>query len=234
MDKRKRAPTVQSQMEETWLHTLKQEFGQPYFSELQAFLKTERKSAKVYPPAAVLFRAFELTPFPNVKVVILGQDPYHGQGQAHGLSFSVERGLPVPPSLKNIFKELHSDMGVLLPTQGDLSGWAHQGVFLLNATLSVRHKSPGSHQKKGWETFTDAAIKSLSDQKEHLVFMLWGNFARAKKALIDREKHLVLEAPHPSPFSAYTGFFGSRHFSKANAYLQTHHIDPVDWSALPK
>ncbi len=233
-DIRMSAQTVQSKMEKTWSQALKQEFGQPYYVELQAFLKEERESFSIYPPSSLIFRAFVLTPFPEVKVVILGQDPYHGVGQAHGLSFSVEQGVPLPPSLKNIFKELHTDLGIPLPPQGDLSGWACQGVFLLNATLSVRHKSPGSHQKRGWETFTDATIKTLSDQREHLVFMLWGNFARAKKALIDTEKHLVLEAPHPSPFSAYTGFFGSRHFSKANAYLQTHHNDSVDWSALPK
>lgn len=202
---------------------------------LTKFVKDEYKKGAVYPPPKNIFRAFELTPFNKVEVVILGQDPYHGEGQANGLSFAVAEGTRLPPSLQNIFKEIESDLGdskqgpTLLKKSGDLTRWATQGVLLLNATLTVRGSTPGSHQGKGWEAFTDAAIKALSDKREHLVFILWGNYARTKGAHIDRKKHLVIESPHPSPFSAYNGFFGSKPFSKANEYLKKHKKKPIDW-----
>ncbi len=214
---------------------MQDEFGKEYFVALTEFVKKEYKSGKVYPPPKEIFRAFELTPFNKVKVVILGQDPYHGAGQANGLAFAVGEDISLPPSLQNIFKELQSDLGLdpeqgrtLLKT-GDLERWAKQGVLLLNATLTVRAKTAGSHQNKGWEMFTDAAIKALSDQKDHLVFILWGNYAKAKGAHIDRAKHCVIESPHPSPFSAYNGFFGSKPFSKTNNYLQQQGEKPINW-----
>lgn len=205
------------------------QFEAAYFSELRDFLKKEYKEHRIYPAGPDIFKAFDLTPFDQVKVVILGQDPYHRPGQAHGLSFSVQDGVPFPPSLRNIFQELKTDVGVDLPASGNLAKWAEQGVLMLNATLTVRHKTAGSHQKKGWETFTDACIRKLSEQHEQIVYVLWGNYARAKAELIDNAKHLVIESAHPSPFSAHNGFFGSKPFSKVNAYLEEHGKSPVDW-----
>jgi uracil-DNA glycosylase len=217
-------------IEPSWKEKLKDEFEKPYFAELAAFVKDEYKSATVYPSPKFLFRAFELTPFEKVKVVILGQDPYHGKGQANGLCFAVNDGEKLPPSLQNIFKEIESDLGKPIKNRsGDLSRWAEQGVLLLNATLTVRAATPGSHQNKGWEQFTDAVIRVLSEEREHLVFILWGNYARAKGASIDRTRHLVIESPHPSPFSAYNGFFGSKPFGKTNEYLKKQGKEPVDW-----
>jgi uracil-DNA glycosylase len=214
---------------ESWLKLLVKEFESPYFQALKSFLKAEKKQAVVYPPGSQIFSAFDHTPAENVKVVILGQDPYHGPGQANGLCFSVHPGMALPPSLKNIFKELCDDLGVHYPGNGNLTHWANEGVLLLNATLTVRKSQAGSHQGKGWETFTDAVIKAVSHHCNHVVFILWGRFAQAKESLIDHEKHLILKAAHPSPFSAYNGFFGCKHFSKANAFLQSHHIKPVNW-----
>ena len=222
---------MEVKIDPSWKEHLASEFEQPYFAELVAFVKEEYKKGTVYPPPKEIFRAFDLCPFDTVKVVILGQDPYHGPKQANGLAFAVEDGVSVPPSLQNIFKEIESDLGVpLVHRSGDLTRWATQGVLLLNATLTVRARSAGSHQGQGWERFTDAAIAALSRERENLVFMLWGNYAKQKGAHIDRTKHLVLEAPHPSPFSAASGFFGSKHFSKANAYLAAHGETPIDWS----
>ena len=218
------------QIEESWLNVLASEFEQPYFAQLKAFLIEEKRQYTVYPPGALIFNAFARTPFFNVKVVILGQDPYHGKGQAHGLCFSVPDGIQPPPSLINMYKEIRDDLGITPSSSGNLEYWADQGVFLLNATLTVRAATAGSHQKRGWETFTDKAISALSEGREHIVFMLWGNYARAKKYLINEQKHFILEAPHPSPFSANSGFFGCRHFSKANEYLRQHDIQPIDWS----
>jgi uracil-DNA glycosylase len=216
-------------IEESWKEALTEEFGKPYFEQLTRFVKDEYTKGVVYPPPKNIFRAFELCPFDKVKVVILGQDPYHGGGQANGLSFAVNEGVRPPPSLQNIFKEIKTDVGIEPLQNGDLTRWATQGVLLLNATLTVRGSTPGSHQGKGWEAFTDAAIKTLSDQRENLVFILWGNYARQKGAHIDRTKHLVIESPHPSPFSAYSGFFGSKPFSKANEYLLKHGKHKIDW-----
>ncbi|MFA6415078.1 MAG: uracil-DNA glycosylase [Candidatus Paceibacterota bacterium] len=217
-------------IEPSWARHLSGEFEQAYFKELTDFVKKEYQEGKVYPAPKNIFRAFDLCPFEDVKVVILGQDPYHGPGQANGLCFAVGAETRVPPSLQNIFKEIESDLGKpLVHTDGDLTRWAEQGVLLLNSTLTVRAHTAGSHQEKGWEQFTDAVIKALSEEREHLVFMLWGNYAKAKGAHIDRSKHLVLEAPHPSPFSAYSGFFGCKHFSKANDYLISHNSTPIDW-----
>lgn len=214
----------------SWQKPLRTAFEMPTFEALAAFLKSEKaKGEKIYPPGSQMFRAFDETPFENVKVIILGQDPYHGSGQANGLSFSVNKGVGVPPSLKNIFKEIHNDLGLPIAQHGDLTHWARQGVFLLNAILSVRHKSPASHQQKGWENFTDEVIRTLSKERTQLVFMLWGKFAQSKTALIDTNKHLVLTAPHPSPFSAARGFFGCGHFSKANDYLAKNGKNPIDW-----
>ncbi len=221
---------LKPQIEESWLEVLSDEFDKPYFADLKSFLVEEKRQYPVYPPGTLIFNAFAHTPFQKVKVVILGQDPYHGKGQAHGLSFSVPDGVKPPPSLVNIFKEIENDLGIAPPSSGNLEQWADQGVFLLNATLTVRASTAGSHQNKGWEIFTDKVIETLSAKREHLVFMLWGNYARAKKRLIDTQKHLVLEAAHPSPFSVHNGFFGCRHFSKANQYLQQHGIEPIDWS----
>lgn len=215
-------------IEENWLKALKQEFSKEYFLKLKAFLEEEKKRARLFPPGSLIFNAFNLTPFDRVKVVILGQDPYHGLGQAHGLCFSVPDGVKAPPSLVNIFKEIHADLGIPMPGTGNLSKWAEQGVLLLNATLTVRENQAGSHQNKGWEQFTDAVIKTLSDQKSGLVFLLWGNYAKNKAALIDASKHLVLMAPHPSPL-ARGGFFGCKHFSKTNEYLVSQGKTPVDW-----
>lgn len=217
-------------MEPSWKEKLSEEFDKPYFKELTAFVKEEYERGTVYPHPKNIFRAFDLTPFDEVKVVILGQDPYHGAKQAIGLSFAVEEGIALPPSLRNIYKELESDLGKPVGnTNGDLSRWAKQGVLLLNATLTVRASAAGSHQGKGWEQFTDAVIRVLSEEKEHLVFILWGNYARSKGAHIDREKHLVIESAHPSPFSAANGFFGSKPFSKANTYLEKQGGVPIQW-----
>ena len=220
---------LQPQIEESWLQVLSEEFDKTYFSDIKSFLVEERTKYNVYPPGQLIFNAFNRTPFQKVKVVILGQDPYHGAGQAHGLSFSVPDGVKPPPSLVNIFKEIQSDLGIPPSSSGNLEKWADQGVFLLNATLTVRASTAGSHQNKGWETFTDKVIQSLSDGRENLVFILWGNYARAKKGLIDTSKHLVLESAHPSPFSAANGFFGCKHFSKTNDYLTQHGIVPINW-----
>ena len=218
------------QIDPSWKKHLKGEFEKPYFKELTAFVKDEYKKGGVYPPPKNIFRAFDLTTFDNVRVVILGQDPYHGPKQANGLCFAVEDGVRLPPSLQNIFKEIESDLGQPLKNRsGDLERWAKQGVLLLNATLTVRASLPGSHQNKGWEQFTDAAIKALSEQREHLVFILWGNYAKQKGAHIDRSKHLVIESPHPSPFSAHSGFFGSKPFSKTNEYLIERGEKPINW-----
>jgi uracil-DNA glycosylase len=251
-------------IETSWKKTLENEFEKPYFAELVKFVRDEYKNAAVYPPPKFIFHAFELCPFNKVRAVILGQDPYHGAGQARGLCFSVPENIAVPPSLQNIYKEIQSDLGVrsgvgpapqdLLrvfesganqkiqkvygdckagpPSTGNLEGWAKQGVLLLNATLTVRAGGPGSHQHKGWEEFTDAVIRALSEQKEHLVFLLWGKYAQEKGGHIDTAKHLVLKAAHPSPFSANNGFFGCRHFSKTNEYLKAHGKKPVEWIAV--
>ncbi len=221
---------MEVRIDPSWKKRLADEFEQPYFSELAAFVRREYENETVYPPPKRLFRAFDLCPFEKVKVCILGQDPYHGERQANGLAFAVDEAQTVPPSLQNIFKEIARDFGKpLVHTDGDLSRWAKQGVLLLNATLTVRARMAGSHQGKGWEEFTDAAIRALSDGREHLVFMLWGNYARQKGAHIDRSRHLVLEAAHPSPFSAASGFFGCKHFSRANEYLIAHGEAPIDW-----
>ncbi len=221
---------MEVKIDPSWEKHLANEFKKPYFAELAAFVKKEYQGGKVYPHPKNIFRAFDLCPFEKVKVIILGQDPYHGEQQANGLAFAVESAQAVPPSLQNIFKEIASDLGTsLVHTDGDLSRWAEQGVLLLNATLTVRVHNAGSHQEKGWEQFTDAVIRALSEERADLVFMLWGNYAKAKGAHIDRAKHLVLEAPHPSPFSAASGFFGCKHFSRANDYLIAHHSSPIDW-----
>jgi uracil-DNA glycosylase len=220
---------IDPKLEPQWKEVLKDEFNAPYFVSLRNFLIAERAHHHVYPSGSNIFAAFNHTPFDRVKVVILGQDPYHGAGQAHGLSFSVPAGVRKPPSLVNIHKELCNDLNIPEPGHGNLTGWARQGVLLLNATLTVRANEAASHQGKGWETFTDQVIRALSERRQHLVFMLWGNPAGQKAVLIDRSRHLILQAPHPSPLSAYRGFFGSRHFSAANAYLLANHATPIDW-----
>ncbi len=216
-------------IEESWGASLTDEFQKPYFSELTSFVKEEYQNQRIYPPGSQIFNAFDFCPFDGTRVVILGQDPYHGQGQAHGLCFSVNEGVSMPPSLVNIFKEIKSDLGQDFPRHGNLERWAHQGVLLLNATLTVRASQPGSHQNKGWESFTDAVIHRLNDAKEHLVFMLWGAYAQRKGEFIDRDRHLVLQSPHPSPFSANRGFFGNRHFSQCNAYLREKGYTEIEW-----
>jgi uracil-DNA glycosylase len=221
---------MQVKIEDSWKKVLAQEFEETYFRELVEFVKSEYQSSTVYPPPKFIFRAFDLTPFDQVKVVIIGQDPYHGPGQANGLCFAVNKGVRLPPSLQNIYKEIESDLGQKPNYQdGDLEEWAKQGVLLLNATLTVSEKSPGSHQNRGWEQFTDAVIKVLSDQKENLVFILWGAYAQKKGAVIDTTKHLVIKSPHPSPFSAHSGFFGSKPFSRTNEYLFSHGEIPIGW-----
>jgi uracil-DNA glycosylase len=218
-------------IEPSWKEALHDEFSQVYFQNIVAFLKqAKREGRTIYPPGSLIFNAFNQTPFSAVKVVILGQDPYHNPGQAMGLSFSVPKGVRLPPSLRNIYKEIEDSLGIPAAKHGDLTHWAVQGVLLLNAMLTVERNQPGSHQKIGWQNFTDAAIRALSEQREHLVFMLWGNFARKKKVLIDTGQHLVLESPHPSPFSADRGFFGNNHFKRANEYLKAHGQEPIDWS----
>jgi uracil-DNA glycosylase len=216
-------------IEEQWGITLKDEFDKLYFSELKAFLIEERKKYRIFPPGTLIFNAFNQTPFDKVRVVLLGQDPYHGFGQAHGLCFSVPQGIPKPPSLMNIFTELQSDLGIPIPSHGDLTSWASQGVLLLNATMTVRENQAGSHQGKGWETFTDAAIMQLSKLRDGLIFVLWGNYAIAKKEIIDRSRHFILTAPHPSPLSANRGFFGCRHFSQINNLLKQMGKEPINW-----
>lgn len=218
-------------LEPSWLNVLEGEFEKPYMKSLKSFLLEEKqKGFTVYPKNADIFNAFNHTPFENVKVVILGQDPYHGQGQAHGLSFSVQKGLVVPPSLKNMYKELAEEFpDYKIPNHGDLTAWADQGVLLLNATLTVRAHEAGSHQNKGWETFTDHVISVLSAKRTGLVFLLWGRYAQQKESLIDTKKHFVLKAAHPSPFSAYNGFFGSKHFAKTNEILKKEGLTPIDW-----
>ncbi len=215
-----------------WNPVLRAELAKPYWAELQAFVDAERARHQVYPPPDEVFAALHLTPYAEVKVLILGQDPYHGPGQAHGLCFSVRPPVPPPPSLENIFAELHADLGLPVPRHGSLRHWAEQGVLLLNATLTVRAHQAGSHQKKGWETFTDQVIRAVNDKPERVVFILWGSFARQKRALITGPQHTVIESPHPSPLSAHRGFFGSRPFSRANEALVEAGREPVDW-ALP-
>jgi uracil-DNA glycosylase len=217
-------------LDQEWMAHVGGQFDLPYMTRLREFLQQEKAAGRVvYPAGSHIFNALNTTPFSKVKVVILGQDPYHGPGQAHGLSFSVPKGVPKPPSLQNISKEIESDCGVKMPASGDLTGWAKQGVLLLNATLTVQQANAGSHQGKGWEEFTDALIRALNDQREHLVFMLWGSYAQKKGAFIDRKKHLVLDAPHPSPLSAHRGFMGCKHFSKANTYLVANGQTPIAW-----
>ncbi|MFC5270432.1 uracil-DNA glycosylase [Adhaeribacter terreus] len=216
-------------IEESWQKVLHQEFEKQYFKDLIAFVKQEYATQQIFPPGKQIFHAFEECPFDKVEVVILGQDPYHGPGQANGLAFSVNEGIRTPPSLRNIFKEIKDDLGKEIPASGNLERWAEQGVLLLNATLTVRANTAGSHQNKGWETFTDAVIKKISDEKKNVVFLLWGAYAQKKGAIIDDTKHLVLKAAHPSPFAADKGFFGTHHFSKANAYLKAHGKKEIDW-----
>lgn len=217
------------QIESSWKQHLAAEFDKPYFVNLTNFVRQEYHKTTCYPPGKLIFNAFNLCPFDRVKVVIIGQDPYHGPGQAHGLCFSVNDGIAFPPSLQNIFKEIQADLGVPVPQSGNLTRWAEQGVLLLNATLTVRAHQAGSHQRQGWEEFTDAAIKALAEERENLVFILWGAYAQKKGAFIDRNRHLVLSSAHPSPLSAYHGFFGNKHFSQANAYLEQHGKTPVKW-----
>lgn len=223
---------VEPKIEQSWRENLLDEFQKPYFASLKKFLIQEKQNHTVYPKGADIFAAFNNTPFESVKVVILGQDPYHGANQAHGLAFSVNDGIIHPPSLKNIFKELKDDMGCDIPKSGNLTPWAKEGVFLLNTVLSVRANEANSHKNMGWENFTDAVIKVLSERKENLVFILWGAPAGAKSSLIDAKKHLILKAPHPSPLSSYRGFFGSKPFSKTNEYLNEHGIKPIEWCVL--
>jgi uracil-DNA glycosylase len=217
-------------IDESWFNVLKPEFESEYFLNLKTFLVGEKHQYTVYPPGNLIFNAFNLTPFDKVKVIILGQDPYHGPGQAHGLSFSVPQGVQLPPSLQNIYKELNNDLGIPIAKTGNLEKWAREGVLLLNASLTVRAGMAASHSKHGWEQFTDAAIKALSREREHLVFILWGNYAIAKESFIDASKHLILKSVHPSPLSASRGFFGCHHFSKTNDYLVKNGLSPIDWN----
>jgi uracil-DNA glycosylase len=221
---------ISPRIHESWKEHLLDEFNSPYFGDLKEFLIGEKKQYSVYPPGAQIFAAFDKTPFQDVRVVILGQDPYHGQGQAHGLCFSVPYGIKAPPSLINIFKEIHDDLNIRVPSHGNLESWAAQGVFLLNATLTVRANQPGSHQNKGWEIFTDAVIRLLSDKQDGLVFLLWGKYAQAKENLINSDKHLILKAAHPSPYSASAGFLGCRHFSLTNKYLHERGKGEINWA----
>lgn len=216
-------------IDESWKQVLQPEFDKPYFEQLTSFVRSEYARTVIYPPAGQIFNAFDHCPFNKVKVVIIGQDPYHEQGQANGMCFSVAPGVQMPPSLVNIFKEIQSDLGKPFPADGDLTRWADQGVLLLNATLTVQAHYAGSHQRRGWEEFTDAVIRVLSEQRSHLVFILWGAYAQKKGAVIDPTRHLVLKSAHPSPLSAYNGFFGNHHFSLANDYLTQHGLQPIDW-----
>jgi uracil-DNA glycosylase len=218
-------------LEESWKALLSEEFTKSYFIAIKQFILLEREKGKrVFPPGSFIFNAFKLTPFQIVKVVIIGQDPYHGAGQAHGLSFSVPNGIKPPPSLVNIFKELKADLNIETPSHGNLEAWAKQGVLLLNAVLTVNESEPASHQNAGWELFTNAVIRKISDEKTNVVFIFWGKFAQQKESLIDASKHLILKAAHPSPFSAYNGFFGSKPFSKTNEYLSSKGLQPIDWN----
>lgn len=227
--------TPESSAELSWRDVLQSEKQKPYFQELLRFVESERAKGKtIYPKNSDMFSALSLTPFTSVKVVILGQDPYHGPNQAHGLCFSVKPPTPPPPSLRNIFLELESDVGIPRPSHGNLLHWAEQGVLLLNAVLTVEAEKAGSHANKGWETFTDRVIRELNDRREHIVFLLWGSYAQKKAGFVDRARHLVLEAPHPSPLSAHRGFLGCHHFSKTNNYLKSQGISPIDWSLPPK
>ena len=216
-------------IEESWKEVLGTEFEKPYFAQLTEFVRNEYSAGTIYPPAKLIFNAFDHCPFDKVKVVIIGQDPYHGAGQANGLCFSVNKGIAMPPSLVNIFKEIAADTGKPMPTDGDLTRWSDQGVLLLNATLTVRAGNAGSHQRRGWEEFTDAAIRILAEKRENIVFILWGSYAQRKGAFIDRNKHLVLTSPHPSPLSAYAGFFGNHHFTLTNDFLVKNGKEPIDW-----
>lgn len=216
-------------IEESWKQQLAEEFDKPYFVALTDFVRNEYKTKKIFPPANLIFNAFDSTPFDQVKVVILGQDPYHNDGQAHGLSFSVNDGIQLPPSLINIYKEINRDLQIPIPYSGNLERWSKQGVLLLNATLTVEAHKAGSHQNRGWEVFTDAAIHKLADQRENLVFLLWGAYAQKKASFIDPNKHLILTSPHPSPLSAHRGFLGNGHFSKTNEYLSQHGQTPINW-----
>lgn len=219
------------QIEQSWKEVLQPEFDKPYFEQIVHFLKAEKQAGKIiYPPGPFIFNAFNTTPFDKVKVVILGQDPYHNPGQAHGLSFSVQMGVAAPPSLVNMFKEIEADLGIQRPQHGNLEKWAKQGVLMLNASLTVEQNKPMSHSKIGWHDFTNSVIKTLSDQKDKLVFLLWGGFAKSKQNLIDTNKHKVLMAAHPSPLSAHNGFFGCRHFSQTNEWLTQNNLTPIDWS----
>jgi len=220
---------MQVRIEESWRKHLQAEFDAPYFAQLVAFVRQEYAQGRVYPPGRYIFNAFDQCPFDCVKVVIIGQDPYHEPGQAQGLCFSVPEGVQIPPSLVNIYKEIHDDLGVDIPQSGDLTRWARQGVLLLNATLTVREHQAGSHQRRGWEQFTDAVIATLSRERTGLVFLLWGSYAQSKRALIDTQRHLVLQSPHPSPLSAHRGFFGNHHFSQTNAWLTAHGQTPIQW-----
>lgn len=216
-------------IDDSWAHLLADEFEKPYFQALISFVRSEYSQYRCFPPGSLIFNAFNTTPYDKVKVVLLGQDPYHEPGQAHGLCFSVNDGIPFPPSLVNIFKEIQTDIGTPVPSSGNLTRWAQQGVLLLNATLTVREHQAGSHQRRGWETFTDSVIRLLSDTRENLVFILWGGYAQSKSYLIDGRKHLVLNSAHPSPLSAYRGFFGNHHFSLTNQYLISKGIEPIKW-----
>ncbi|WP_413532909.1 uracil-DNA glycosylase [Empedobacter brevis] len=221
-------------LDASWKEVLKNEFEKDYFKTLTDFVRNEYNTKTIYPSASKIFSAFDHTSFNDVKVVLIGQDPYHGAGQANGLSFSVADGIKLPPSLRNIYKELNEDLGIEISTSGNLESWANQGVLMLNATLTVEASTPGSHQNKGWEEFTDAAIEALSSQKENLVFILWGAYAHKKGAKIDREKHFVIESAHPSPFAAHRGFFGSKPFSKTNSFLKSKNIKEIDWKVQAK
>lgn len=216
-------------IEQSWKTRLQSEFDKPYFKTLTDFVRDEYRTNTIYPPGKLIFNAFNLCPFDDVKVVIIGQDPYHGPGQAHGLCFSVQDGVDYPPSLRNIFKEIQSDIGTPVPASGDLTRWAKQGVLLLNATLTVRANLAGSHQRHGWETFTDAVINAVATEKQNVVYILWGSYAQQKAAMVDRNNNLVLESVHPSPLSASRGFFGNHHFSRANQYLAEHGKEPIEW-----
>ncbi len=219
------------EIHESWLNHLSQEFDSPYMAKLKAFLQSERDAGKqIFPPSELWFKALDMTPLDQVKIVILGQDPYHGPGQAHGLSFSVPQGVRTPPSLVNIFKELNSDLGIEPASHGNLEAWAQQGVLLLNSVLTVEAHRAGSHQKKGWETFTDAVIRLVNEQSRPIVFILWGAYAQAKASFVDESRHLVIRSVHPSPLSAHRGFFGTKPFSKANAFLEKNDVTPIDWA----
>jgi len=225
--------TLSIRLTKNWLDIVGAEFDRPHMAQLEQFLQREKDAGRtIYPKRSEIFKALNSTPFSKIKVVIIGQDPYHGAGQAHGLCFSVPNGIARPPSLINIYKEIEAEYGIQMPRHGDLTGWAAQGVLLLNATLTVRQGSPGSHQCKGWEKFTDAIIRAVNEKRDHVVFLLWGSYAQKKGALIDRKKHRVLEAPHPSPLSAHRGFLGCGHFKKANDYLTQHGLKPVDWQKI--